>query len=392
MRLNWFTGKMDVRFLGVYFTAVFSGAYLTRLGFSPIYPLMGLGFLLLTLTIAAGRVRLPLAFWGATAFTVLVLLLFSVHQTEQGSLFQNALNFTLGPVGFLLISTAGRRLSKDGLEKVARHLVYFTIILTAIECVYRLTHPDYSFLEDAEERQIDVADIAFYAYKFSSLMYLDSNFVGLQVAIVFAFALALIRFDIRFSRSVYITLFLITCATLSRASVIAFLAAVGFYIYPRLSFTFRAIGLVMGFIGIQVVFLLVQTDGSFATKIALLQQLSEYLSTVSTSNLLLGVGAGRAIDYLGMGAHNLAVVYTVEAGLLLSALVAVFWLYVFKSAKGAGLIIAVWLINGFSLTSFAMPYMYCAAAILWCLDRRKRQVPEQNASPYTTKTAPIISL
>jgi hypothetical protein len=387
VRLNYFTEKIDVRHLGIYLTAVFSGAYLTKLGFSPIYPLMAAGFLLLILTIATGRVRLPLMFWVMTAFTTIVLIFFTAHQTAEGSLFQNALNFALGPVGFLLITANGRRLSRGKIEKVARHVVYFTIILTLIECFYRLTHPDYSFLEDAEERQVDVADIAFYAYKFNSLMYLDSNFVGLQVAVVFAFTLALIRFDIRFPRFVYIALFTIICATLSRASIIAALAALCFYIYPRLSFALRAIGLMTGFIGVQIVFLLVQTDGSFATKIALLQQLSDYLSSVSTDNLLFGVGAGRAIDYLGMGAHNLLVVYVVEAGLLLSALVGVVWLYLFRSANGSGIIIAVWLINGFSLTSFAMPYMYCAVAILWCLHWQERRASKARLSNYGT--API---
>jgi hypothetical protein len=388
MRLNWFTDKADIRFLGVYLTTVFSGAYLTKLGFSPIYPLMGAGFLLLSMIALVGRLRLSLMFWSMIATAAAILFFFTVHQTEQGSLFQNALNFVLGPVGFLLVAGSGRQLSSAKLEKIARHFVYFTIAITLLECVYRLTHPDYSFLEDAQERQIDVTDIAFYAYKFNSLMYLDSNFVGLQVAIVFAFVLALIRFDIRFPRFVHILLFLIICATLSRASVIAALAALAFYIYPRMRFAFRAASMVIGFFGVQIVFLLVQTDGSFATKIALLEQLVNYLNVAPTVDLLLGVGAGRAIDYLGMGAHNLVVAYVVEAGLLLSAVVAIAWLYLFRSAKGAGLIIAVWVINGFSLTSFAMPYMYCAAAILWCLSRRGRRLYQgpdhhSNASEIT---------
>jgi hypothetical protein len=390
MHLNWFTDKADIRFLGVYLTTVFSGAYLTKLGFSPIYPLMAGGFLLLSVIALVGRLRLSLTFWSMTMCAVAVLFFFMVHQAEQGSLFQNALNFVLGPVGFLLVAGNGRRLSSKTLGKISRHFVYFTIAITALECVYRLTHPDYSFLEDAQERQIDIADIAFYAYKFNSLMYLDSNFVGLQVAIVFAFSLALIRFDIRFPRFVYVILFVIICATLSRASVIAALAAVAFYVYPRLSVALRVASMIVGFIGVQVVFLLVQTDGSFVTKIALLEQLGAYLNVAPTMDLLLGVGAGRAIDYLGMGAHNLVVAYIVEAGLLLSTVVAVVWCYLFKSAKGAGLIIAVWIINGFSLTSFAMPYMYCAAAILWCLSERDQRANRgPNYRPHASINAAI---
>lgn len=360
---------LNARYIGIYLTTVFSGAYLTKIGISPVYPLMGMGTLLLGALICTGRVSGPSGFWGSFAFVVGLLAAFGVHQNTVGASIQNVVNFMLGPISFFLIFGAGRALARPRLEKISRSFVYFTILIAAVECAYRLTHPDFAFLEGAEERNVDIDEVAFYAYKFSSLMYLDSNFVGLQLAIVLSFCLAAKRYGVHFRPIVYLALGVLIVLTLSRASMLASCTAVAVWWFYRMSRWGKTVAVVTAVIAVQFVFIKIHADGSFLTKLELLNQFSNHLSTAKPAVLLFGAGVGNAALVLGMGAHNLLVTYGVELGLAMSVLIFLFWASVCVIERSTVFLIVVWVVNGFSLTSFAIPYMYCAAAILCCLAR-----------------------
>lgn len=366
-----FVRDASAKHIGVYFTAVFSGAYLTKLGLSPIYPLMGFGIALLFCLMLTGKVRSSIFFWCLFLSSLGIFAAFALYQNMVGSLLQNSVNFMLGPIGFVLIAGAGRGLSVARLGTAAKGLIYCTILLAAIECVYRLSHPDFGFLEGAEERNVAIEDVAFYAYKFSSLMYLDSNFVGLQLAVTVAFCLALTAYNVRFHWAIYLVLLVLVALTLSRASVIATAAVFAIYAYPRLPRFLKVIGFISGLVIVELLFFRIRADGSFLTKLDLLSQFQAYLSAARPTAIAFGVGVGNASKVLGMGAHNLLVTYVVEIGSILSIMVLAFWLLLSKSTEGVFLLVTAWLVNGFSLTSFAMPYMYCAAAILLCMSRAR---------------------
>jgi hypothetical protein len=367
-------------YIGVYLTVVFSGTYLTRLGISPVYPLMGGGLLLLGLLLCAGKIRFELNGWACFVFLLGALAIFAIQQNNTGAMIQNVVNFLLGPLSFFLVAGAGRLLSKRQLERIARSFVYLTLALALVECAYRLTHPDYTFLQGAEERNVDVEEVAFYAYKFSSLMYLDSNFVGLQLAVMFAFCLALARQGIRFRPVVYALMLALIVLTLSRASMFASVTVIAAFVFVRLSRLLQAVALTAAVLAAQAAFFYIQADGSFLTKLDLLNQFSAYLDSASTATLLFGAGVGNAAAVLGMGAHNLLVTYGVELGVLMSVLVLLFWTSVGLATRDVFFLLLVWLVNGFSLTSFAIPYMYCAAAILFCLPRLGAGAGASNAT------------
>ena len=363
---------LDARYLGIYLTTVFSGAYLTKLGLSPVYPLMGMGMLLLAALICTGRVSGSGGFWGSFALAVGLLSAFGVYQNTVGASIKNVVNFMLGPISFFLAFGAGRALTKPRLEKISRSFVYFTILIATVECAYRLTHPDFAFLEGAEERNVDIDEVAFYAYKFSSLMYLDSNFVGLQLAIVLGFCLAVNRYEIHFRPIVYFALVVLIILTLSRASMLAGCTAVAVWWFYRMSKWIKTVAVAIAVIAVQLVFIKIHADGSFLTKIELLNQFSTHLTVAKPAVLFFGAGVGNAAFVLGMGAHNLLVTYGVELGLVMSGLIFVFWTSVCVIERSTVFLVVVWLVNGFSLTSFAIPYMYCAAAVLCCLAKSKR--------------------
>ncbi len=70
------------------------------------------------------------------------------------------------------------------LVKYSKYFVWFTIILLTIEAYWRLTHPIF-LLEGAVKDYRDMDGMLFYAYKYSSIMFMDSNFVGTYGLIAF---------------------------------------------------------------------------------------------------------------------------------------------------------------------------------------------------------------
>lgn len=366
MRLD-LNQKFDFRFIGVFLVTVFSGAYMTKLVVSPIYPFMGLGIILIMFLALTGRLSSPLSKWFVLLLAIGIFSLFVIRQIVEQSTFQNVASFVLGPVAFISIIIAGAKLPRHDLGKISKAYVYLSVAIACVEASYRLSHPDFSFLDGAESRNVDIDEVAFYAYKFNSLMYLDSNFVGLQLAIVFAFVIALLSYDIKFKPIIYLSLIVLIFLSLSRASIFAALGVGSFYLLRRMNRFLRAIALVLCLLIACGIFLYVQNDGSFLTKLAILEIFGNYLKTASTENILLGVGVGRASDVLGMGAHNIWVTYLVEVGALMSGFILLFWLFMARSVPGIIFLVIAWFVNGFSLTSLAIPYMYGSAAILWCL-------------------------
>jgi len=151
-------------YVAAYTCAVFSGAYATKLGVSPVYPAMVGGFVWICLLALSGKLLLSYRFWCALIGTCGSLAAFAVYQANVGSLIQNFINFMLGPVGFLVVVGAGRNLQRWQLQKISRAFIFLTIAFCVVECVYRLSHPDFSFLEGAEERNVDLEEVAFYAH------------------------------------------------------------------------------------------------------------------------------------------------------------------------------------------------------------------------------------
>lgn len=69
------------------------------------------------------------------------------------------------------------------LVKYSKYFVWFTIILLTIETYWRLSHPIF-LLEGAVKDYRDMEGMLFYAYKYSSIMFMDSNFVGTYALII----------------------------------------------------------------------------------------------------------------------------------------------------------------------------------------------------------------
>lgn len=235
-------------------------------------------------------------------------------------------------------------------------LVGLVFCLYVFESIYRISHPEINeaMLANADE------SLLFYQYKFNSIMFFDSNFVGLSLISFIAFI------DIVYTNT-KLKFFLVSLAvvllilTLSRAAYIA----IAFYFplkYFRLKIKIAAVVFIL-IIGLYF-FNGILSDGSFLSKLKILDYFFDYLRSVDLLAFLFGSGIGSSLDVLGIGSHNLFVLMIVEYGFVFFVWFLFFVVYnIIKTSMSSFPYWCSIFICGFSLGSI-YPFVFMPALLL----------------------------
>lgn len=344
--------------------AIFSGTYITKLPISPVYLFSALGVIFFLVSLSSLQVKAPTNAWYEFLLVSLAITTIAIIQINSGSNFSNIANLALGPLIHASLLVIGSKLDKSSLLKISNWHIGTSIALITIECIYRIANPDYDYLADAALTRGQIDDIAFYAYKFNSIMYLDSNFVGLQLAVLFAFTCAINEKYQRVSPWVYTSIFTLTALTLSRASLVTLALIYIALKFRQASKLHRITIATTSIIVFGTILYIVAEDASFLSKFEILHLFKSFLDYASINELLFGVGAGQASKLLGIGAHNILVTYAVELGLIGSFLFLCYWSWMVYQSPAVLFLLIAWVVNGFSLTTLAIPYLYAAAGLL----------------------------
>jgi hypothetical protein len=342
------------RYQAAFLLVVFSGYYVTKLPVSPVYVFTLAGTCVIICASLLGRCR-----WQVTsglAILSITLAWLTTSQLYLGAPINNVVNCALGPALALLLE-ATRGHTREETAGLAFWFVLASLLLCTGEAAYRLTHPSLEFLQEALVTRGEVDDIALNAFKYSSFMYPDSNYVGLQLALLLALQVELFGESIKLRRLLMAWTVLLVVASLSRASMLAAAAVWGWFKMrqrPWARLAVPVIGAAAVIVGLPVL----SQDISFGSKFDILRAFQQYAHQADSIPLLLGVGAGRAEEVLGVGAHNIVVTYVVELGLVSTLLLCVLWIVLVRQAKGGAFLVLALLVNGFSFTTLAAPFLY----------------------------------
>ncbi|MGD0800991.1 MAG: hypothetical protein ABR906_06730 [Terracidiphilus sp.] len=263
-----------------------------------------------------------------------------------------------------------RSLSLSTLTRLLPRAVNWILVFLTIECVTRLI---FSLLMGSNAAA-DTVD-GFYLYK-SSLFFVDSNFVGIEVlcllSIMFAF-----RGEVKRNR--WLLAYILLIASMSRASIAAGVCQLLIYKLWR-----WRVWTMFGLLAAQVLitcklFMDFTTqgsdtvkaiDGSFYTKFFILTLMMDAYHEADFAQKLFGVGAGNFFNLFGiLSGHNIVVIFVTELGVIGTLLLLVYiWILSRKSPVAIYLLILPVFINGFALTSaWAMPYFFAALGLLGAL-------------------------
>ena len=247
--------------------------------------------------------------------------------------------------------------------------VFFSYaILFCTDGVWRIFHPEMEHWQ-----QLESLGVGFQIYKINSIMYLDSNFVGIQIVaylscfiylfrdVLFSGYLRFFYFSIvffllislvlSFSRSAYlgaIIIFFFNFVLKNRIRYVLFLVCSPFLVIAVCSFVLNYFS----------------NDISFASKFYIISLTVEYVQHSTWFDIFFGVGLGGAEQAIGMGAHNLLLSLFIETGLVgVILFVYVNILFICKLQKDFLIVGFPFIFSSMSLGTTAIPYYFTFLSI-----------------------------
>ena len=307
---------LNIRNVALFFTILFSGFYLTRvLSLSPVY----ITFLIGTLVIVGYAIfnyhSIYISKASVLYFAYIIYII--VTQSFLDPNFSTLINVIFSLLYFIIMLNIAYYSKTEILVKYSKYFIWFTILLLVVEAAWRLTHPIF-VIEGTDKDYRNMEGMLFYAFKFSSIMFKDSNFVGTYGLVAFFYYYYLRKKKYVKSMMPLIILFILISLTLSRSAIITVLLTI--VILYFLSIKIKLHHIILGIVLIiSVVFIAlpqIETDGSFLSKFDILELTWRHLQECSLGQFLFGVGFGNTVEHIGIGAHNLLVTHLIESGII----------------------------------------------------------------------------
>jgi hypothetical protein len=342
-------------------TIVFSGFFINILPLSPVYII----FLISFSALIASLYKNKDFYYNSMMLISFVFIIYIVitqvfiERNQNNSVINVMFSLSL----FIVSILALRNLTNAKIINIGRKFVRFSIYLLILESLYRISHPH-------------TAEISFYVYKFNSIMYQDSNFVGVFIICLFFFSYYLKRYFSVNLKYEMILLVILCFLTFSRASILTLLLF-GFtiilynnwHIIPRKKYIFS-----FTLVSVMLLILYLSGDASLLSKFYIIDVTFVFLRETSLYNILFGVGFGNTSEYLGYGAHNFLVTYLMEAGVLGLIIMIVLLTDILRKTKyRAAIVLIPFLINGMSLAGHAIPFLFAIFSMIYFLEVNKKK-------------------
>ena len=187
-----------------------------------------------------------------------------------------------------------------------------------IELLIRFAIPE-RFVPDASEfaYHLESENTWFYAYKYGSFAFVDSNLTGLALLMLECVGISLYSARKIKSTLLILNIFMVLM-TFSRAAWIGQFVILFSFVFYRYKYFlyFSIVAAPLFYFGNLIEF----DDASFLTKIALYINLIEVMVNSSSFDLVLGRGFGWFIDEFGIASHSIVIQSIVEGGLIFSLL------------------------------------------------------------------------
>lgn len=375
---------MTLSKLSAYTLIPFSGYYITKLPLSPIYVSFALTLYLTSFIVLHRRgYKLDLT----AVYAIFFIGYISITQSLIPGLLSSSINVAMSFFYFVFTLYVIQTLSVDEVVKLTCRMIQLSIPLLVYEAYYRLSHPIFivgKFDFSQSENKF------FYPYKFNSVMYADSNFVGVFIVVLFGLAEYLRYHQRQKMRVERWILFMLTLATISRAAimVVIFCGVINLLWNKRKLIRYRVPMLLALSVGLVcLVGTIFSGDESMMVKFNLLPHIMQYLSNSDLATVAFGYGLGKSELAMGtlLSAHDIVFQNLIEIGALGLLLLLGFWISVLKKTRGeAGYVLFPFFLVALSATVHAAPYLYSALAIIvWlktkggatCLYNRRFEEP-----------------
>ena len=272
---------------------------------------------------------------------------------------------------------------------IANGMLLISLILGLIDTIYRLNLVNFNIYNLL---------LNFYEIKKQCLFYADTNSLAINTTILTFFSIYLYNL-LKYKKYIFFAgaFFIITLLSCSRsamfATLITFFILYGFKIIiyliksknsifdiaklPTKKMLYYTILILTSIIFILVLYkilLFLATDGSFSTKLNLLEALINFIQNAPLINLLLGTGYNNGgislysdLDY----AHSYLATYVIETGFFGYLLVTSFLLSILYKTKKTIYLLIPFFIMGISHISHTQLHLfYTALVLIWFFEKK----------------------
>lgn len=256
----------------------------------------------------------------------------------------------------------------NDLKKYILKLYIFAIILMSLDTFKRYLFPTIT----KKLYYLEKFNLGFYKYKYGSIMFRDSNSVGVLALVLYIFLEILLEkkfYKIKDIKWIRLILIFLIFFTLSRAAIIVFL---GFYFIKKFQINLKKLKFIVVMIVpilITFVYIKFKSDLSFKSKFHILEESFIIVNKVGILNKIIGIGYDNIQKYIGVAGHNYLVIGFIESGLIGGGLIiSIFIILYFKIKSAKKLIVAIFCIN-FSFLPIAKTFLFSIFAILNKIER-----------------------
>ena len=291
----------------------------------------------------------------------------------------NTIGLALPYLFYFICFQSLNTLTKKEIMNLCAYMLSAHVILFSIDAIIRLTNPTL-YASNAYSGHTRETGLA-YMFKYNSIMYPDSNYVGVHACLTYFFTVYLVKENllVAWAKNLKPVLFVLVILSTSRSAIITLI----FYhlIFNKISFPFQLnkkqifwLSGIVVFLIISSVFILslIKNDESFNSKFMILYLAIDFLKSIPMSSIFFGIGIGNTFSFIGIGAHNLLVSLTLETGLIGLTLFILSMYFSIKKTNGKALYVLFPLFTmGFSFVSLALPFLFTFLAIIYVVENNK---------------------
>lgn len=251
--------------------------------------------------------------------------------------------------------------------------IFFNFFLLSFDLIYRILHPRILPWEYTSKD-------FFYMFKFSSIIFNDTNEVGFMALIILTFMYSLNKVGITKIKRMYFCLFFaLLFFTFSRAAILGFLVL--FFIYSIRENIKITVLIPLGSLFLIVIFIFFLSfstedisDVSLKSKFDIFFKTFDYLRTVDIKTFLFGIGYEKSPTVLGIYGHNYISLYIIEFGFVGLLLLLSLLFSIFIECNNNKFFLIVYFITGLSYVPYFIPYFYILMGILSGLTDNKKEI------------------
>ncbi|OTA19173.1 hypothetical protein Xbed_02570 [Xenorhabdus beddingii] len=338
-----------------YIWLIFCGFYLTKItALSPIY----LSFLLITISAplylsAKKTIKIDRSFFSLSCMSLLFSFVILNSKTPL------LINLFISLISPFLVAVFYK--NKKAKSNILFFIFFSYALLFNIDGIWRVMNPDLTNLEKLES-----LEIGFQIYKGNSIMYSDSNYVGLQAVLfisVYAYLFKEKTFNVN-RKIIYYTILILLLSSIilsfSRSATIGMCTFLFFHLLEKTNKLFFLVASILAST-ITIVFFSnhFSNDISYNSKFHILSITYDYLHHADIYRMLFGVGFGNAANVIGIGTHNLFITFLIESGLIGLMLFFLILIYFLKKLKYDFFIVVFpFILSSMSLGTTALPYFF----------------------------------